>query len=323
MKTVRPTPKTIGSSRGNKSTRGRDSAHLPPNSAHDLGPIAVGSPGPPKFQSAGFCRHWESSRMSTPSSSPVSARATAIITGGSRGLGFEVARGLGAQGYHLALIAKDPQGLNQAREKLIAEFPQSTVTTFAIDFEVSTPDALDRARQQLSEVKNSVATPTALVIAHAVMSEKMSKTLRTTDAEWRRVMAINLDSTFMVVNELVPPMADARNGRVVIFSACLGRMSGPGNAGGLAPYRISKAGVNALVRNLAHETGMGARGLLVDAICPNHSRTDMGGPDALRSAEEGAETALWLLNRTFDPQSANEIEKTTGVLWEDHQIVPW
>ena len=296
---------------------------MPPNSAHDLGPIAVGSPGPSKFQSAGICRHWESSRMSTPSSSPAPTGATAIITGGSRGLGFEVARGLAAQGYHLALIAKDPQGLNQAREKLIAEFPQSAVTTFAIDFEVTTPDALDRARQQLSEVRTAVATPTALVIAHAVMSEKMSKTLRTTDAEWRRVMAINLDSTFMVVNELVPPMADARNGRVVIFSACLGRMSGPGNAGGLAPYRISKAGVNALVRNLAHETGMGARGLLVDAICPNHSRTDMGGPDALRSAEEGAETALWLLNRTFDPQSANEIEKTTGVLWEDHQIVPW
>jgi NAD(P)-dependent dehydrogenase (short-subunit alcohol dehydrogenase family) len=155
------------------------------------------------------------------------------------------------------------------------------------------------------------------------MSEKMSKTLRTTDAEWRRVLAINLDSTFMVVNELVPPMAEARAGRVVVFSACLGRMSGPGNAGGLAPYRISKAGVNALVRNLAHETGMGARGLLVDAICPNHSRTDMGGPDALRSAEEGAETALWLLDRPFNHQSENEIERTTGVLWEDHQIVPW
>jgi NAD(P)-dependent dehydrogenase (short-subunit alcohol dehydrogenase family) len=265
--------------------------------------------------------------MSNPSSSsttsPVPAGATAIITGGSRGLGFEVARGLAAQGYQLTLIAKDPQGLAQASEKLAAEFPQSTVATFAIDFEVTTPTALDRARQQLAEVRSATATPTALVIAHAVMSEKMSKTLRTTDAEWRRVLAINLDSTFMVVNELVPPMAEARAGRVVVFSACLGRMSGPGNAGGLAPYRISKAGVNALVRNLAHETGMGARGLLVDAICPNHSRTDMGGPDALRSAEEGAETALWLLNRSFTHQSENEIERTTGVLWEDHQIVPW
>ncbi len=119
--------------------------------------------------------------MSTPSSSPVpsgesgASSETAIITGGSRGLGFEVARGLAAQGYQLALIAKDPQGLDQAREKLIAEFPQSSVKTFDIDFEVTTPSAIESARQKLAEVKSSVATPTALVIAHAVMSEKMSK----------------------------------------------------------------------------------------------------------------------------------------------------
>jgi 3-oxoacyl-[acyl-carrier protein] reductase len=247
----------------------------------------------------------------------------AIITGGSRGLGFEVARGLAARGYELALIARDADRLAAASNALRTEFPNASVTTFPIDFEVTTPSAIEKARTALAEVRAQSPTPQALVIAHAVMSEKMSKTLRTTDEEWRRVLSINLDSTFIVVNELVPSMADARNGRVVIFSACLGRMSGPGNAGGLAPYRISKAGVNALVRNLAHETGMGARGLLVDAICPNHSRTDMGGADAPRSAEEGAETALWLIDRTFDAQSASLEERTTGVLWEDHEIVPW
>ncbi len=94
-------------------------------------------------------------------------------------------------------------------------------------------------------------------------------------------------------------------------------MSGPGNTGGLAPYPISKAGVNAWVRNLAHETGLGARGVLVDAICPNHSRTDMGGADAPRSAEAGAATANWLALREF---SASDV---TGVLWEDNQIVEW
>jgi NAD(P)-dependent dehydrogenase (short-subunit alcohol dehydrogenase family) len=55
-------------------------------------------------------------------------------------------------------------------------------------------------------------------------------------------MAINLDSVFCAVNTLAAPMADARKGRVIIFSACLGRMSGPGNAGGLAPYRIQQSG---------------------------------------------------------------------------------
>lgn len=155
------------------------------------------------------------------------------------------------------------------------------------------------------------------MLAHGVMSEKMSKTLKTTDVEWRRVLAINLDAVFTLVNGLAPVMVENRNGRVIIYSACLGRMSGPGNTGGLVPYRVSKAGVNALVRNLAHETGLGSRGVLVDAICPNHSRTDMGGPDAPRSAAEGAATAIWLATREF---SAGDV---TGALWEDKAVIDW
>jgi NAD(P)-dependent dehydrogenase (short-subunit alcohol dehydrogenase family) len=168
------------------------------------------------------------------------------------------------------------------------------------------------------EILTTFGTPDIVILAHGVMSEKMSKTLRTTDAEWRRVMAINLDSTFTLVNVLGRPMADARSGRIIVFSACLGRMSGPGNAGGLAPYRISKAGVNALVRNLAHETGHGSRGLLVDAICPNHTRTDMGGPEAPLSVEEGADTAIWLATRDFNPATDK-----TGFLWEERSIIEW
>jgi NAD(P)-dependent dehydrogenase (short-subunit alcohol dehydrogenase family) len=239
-----------------------------------------------------------------------SPRPLAIISGGSRGLGYEVAKALSAQGFDLALIAKDPQRLEAAASQLAST--GAHISTFACDLEQS-----HLVRQTIDSINQSLPTPNVLVLAHGVMSEKMSKTLKTNDAEWRRVMSINLDSVFQLVNGIAPAMADARNGRVIIFSACLGRMSGPGNAGGLAPYRISKAGVNALVRNLAHETGLGARGLLVDATCPNHSRTDMGGPDAPRSAEEGAATAIWLATREF------KAGDTTGVLWEDQQIVPW
>jgi 3-oxoacyl-[acyl-carrier protein] reductase len=181
----------------------------------------------------------------------------------------------------------------------------------------------EKFRQTLIDITNDAtekgfAELDVLVLAHGVMSEKMSKTLRTTDEEWRRVLSINLDAVFTAINQLAPAMAEARKGRVVVYSACLGRMSGPGTHGGLAPYRISKAGVNALVKNLSYETGLGARGFLVDAICPNHSRTDMGGPDAPRSAAEGAETAIWLATRSFDPA----VDKT-GLLWEDRQIVEW
>jgi 3-oxoacyl-[acyl-carrier protein] reductase len=235
----------------------------------------------------------------------------AIVTGGSRGLGFETAKGLIAAGFFVYIIGIDKERAKESAKALGCEFR-------AVDVAQS-----DAFRKTLIEITEEATTKgfdvlDVLVLAHGVMSEKMSKTLRTTDAEWRRVMAINLDSVFTLVNVLGGPMAEARDGRrVVIFSACLGRMSGPGNAGGLAPYRISKAGVNAFVRNLAHETGLGARGFYVDAICPNHSRTDMGGADAPRSAEEGAECAVWLATREF---SAGD---TTGVLWEDRQIVEW
>lgn len=251
-------------------------------------------------------------------------RPLAIITGGSRGLGFEVAKALTAKGFDLALVAKDSQRLEAAAAQLRdADMRQQGIVTTHISTFTCDLEDPHLVRELIDSLNQSLPTPSVLVLAHGVMSEKMSKTLKTNDAEWRRVMAINLDSVFQLVNGIAPAMADARNGRIIIFSACLGRMSGPGNAGGLAPYRISKAGVNALVRNLAHETGLGARGLLVDATCPNHSRTDMGGPDAPRSAEEGAATAVWLATREFNSGSDSDKEKLTGVLWEDEQVVPW
>jgi NAD(P)-dependent dehydrogenase (short-subunit alcohol dehydrogenase family) len=237
---------------------------------------------------------------------------TAIVTGASRGLGFENAKGLAAQGYDIVMVAKDQSRLSLAQQSLQRDFPDRHFSTYAVDLA-----DLVATRAAVTQIATEHPAADVVILAHGVMSEKMSKTLRTTDEEWRRVMAINLDSVFILVNGLVPSMAEARKGRVIIYSACLGRMSGPGNAGGLAPYRISKAGVNAMVRNLAHETGLGARGLLVDAVCPNHSRTDMGGADAPRSAEEGAACALWLATREFNPGD------TTGVLWEDNQIVEW
>ena len=234
-----------------------------------------------------------------------------IVTGGSRGLGFETAKALKALGHDIVLVAKDSARLAQAAAELLCDYR-------SVDLE-----DIDAAKKCFDEILETFGTPEILIIAHAVMSAKMSKTLKTDNAEWRRVMAINLDSVFCALNILAAPMAAARSGRVIVFSACLGRMSGPGNTGGLAPYRVSKAGVNALVRNLAHETGLGSRGFIIDALCPNHSRTDMGGPDAPLSAEDGARTAIWLATREFDVNGATDQEKLTGLLWEEMKVVPW
>jgi NAD(P)-dependent dehydrogenase (short-subunit alcohol dehydrogenase family) len=183
----------------------------------------------------------------------------ALVTGGSRGIGLAVARGLALAGATVVLVARDAQRLEQAVDRLVAEGL----------------DVTGRAR---------------------------------------RVLGTNLDGVFATVAAFVPAMVERRSGRVVNLSACLGRMSGPGTAGGLAPYRVSKAAVNALTRNLSAELQDGRRGVLVDAVCPGHCATDMGGPDAPRTAEQGADTVLWLARRDEGP---------TGRLWEDRTPVPW
>ncbi|MEO9324169.1 SDR family NAD(P)-dependent oxidoreductase [Nocardioides sp. C4-1] len=232
----------------------------------------------------------------------------ALVTGGSRGIGLAVARGLGGLGATVVLVGHTPSGAESAAAVLVEE----GIDAVGVGCDVASASETAALPGRLGPL----AAVDVLVCAAAVMSERTAKTLRTTEDEWRRVMDVDLDGVWRTMTAFVPGMVERRHGRVVALSACLGRMSGPGTAGGLAPYRIAKAGVNALVRNLAHEQGLGRRGVLVDATCPGHCRTDMGGPDAPRSAEQGAETAVWLAARPAEGAQ-------TGVLWEDRRVVPW
>ncbi len=231
---------------------------------------------------------------------------TALVTGGSRGIGLAVATGLARAGATVVLVARDALRLEKAVGDLVAE--GLDVTGRAVDL------ADLAAVRELPAELGPLGQVDVLVNAAGVMSDRAAKTLRTTDEEWRRVLGANLDGAFATTAAFVPGMVERRSGRVVNLSACLGRMSGPGTAGGLAPYRVSKAALNALTKNLAAELGDGRRGVLVDAVCPGHCRTDMGGPDAPRSAEQGADTVLWLAQRDEGP---------TGLLWEDRAVVPW
>lgn len=241
------------------------------------------------------------------------AGRVALVTGGSRGIGLEAARGIGRLGATVVLVGADHGRASSAAEMLVAE---------GIDAVGEAADVSDAAAMDaLADRLGPLASPDILVISAGVMSDKVSKTLRTSSQEWDRVMGVNLDGAFHAMRLFVPGMAERRDGRVITVSACLGRFTGPGTAGGLAPYRVSKAALNAMTKNLSAELMHGKRGVLVDAMCPNHCRTDMGGPDAPRSAAEGAETIVWLAAR--DRVDADGVPVATGVLWEDREVVPW
>jgi len=239
----------------------------------------------------------------------VLAEKVAVITGGSRGIGFASAKELGALGATVVLVGKSPENLAAAVSALLE---------IGVDADGICIDVSDSGSVHEKISKHSLAPQADILINSAgVMSEKMAKTLRTSSEEWHRVMCVNLDGTFNMISAIGPQMSGRKSGRIINVSACLGRFSGPGLAGGLAPYRISKTAVNALTKNLAAELGNGSRGVLVDAMCPNHTRTDMGGPDAPRSPEEAADTIVWLATRD------HTVDTQTGLLWEDRNVVPW
>lgn len=237
----------------------------------------------------------------------------ALVTGGSRGIGLAAARDLGHRGATAVLVGRDPQ----RAEAAAASLREEGVDAVGFGCDVGDPAQVGL----LVDALGPLAAVDVLVLSAGVMSSRMSKTLRTDADEWTQVLRTNLDGAFLPISAFVPGMVERREGRVIAVSACLGRFSGPGTSGGLAPYRVSKAALNALVKNLAAELMQGKRGVLVDAMCPNHCRTDMGGPDAPRSAEEGADTIVWLATRPAEESDGQPA--ATGLLWEDRQVVPW
>ncbi|MCZ3389159.1 MAG: SDR family NAD(P)-dependent oxidoreductase [Actinomycetia bacterium] len=232
----------------------------------------------------------------------------AIVTGGSRGIGRAAAVGLAEQGFTVAIVGQDASRVASAVEEMVGA---------GHDVIGQVCDVTDPPDVALLGAEIAAVGPVELVVNSAgVMSDRMAKTLRASPEEWRRVIDVNLFGAIHLIGQFGPAMVERRRGRVVNVSACLGRFTGPGLAGGLAPYRVSKAALNALTLNFAAETGFGRRGVLVDAMCPAHCRTDMGGPDAPRSAEQGADTIVWLATR-------DAVGAQTGRLWEDRQPIPW
>jgi NAD(P)-dependent dehydrogenase (short-subunit alcohol dehydrogenase family) len=227
-------------------------------------------------------------------------RRTALVSGANRGIGLEVSRQLGHLGHRVLLGARGAAKGEEAAAGLRAQGIDVTPVTL----DVADPRSVDRL------VAGGHAID--ILVNNAGVALDAGKTPLDLDEETlRATLETNLTGALRLAQAFMPGMVARGWGRVVNVSSGMGQLAEMG--GGSLAYRVSKAGLNVLTRVLAREGE--ARGVKVNSACPGWVRTDMGGPSATRTVEQGAETIVWLATLPDDGP--------TGGFFRDRKPIAW
>jgi NAD(P)-dependent dehydrogenase (short-subunit alcohol dehydrogenase family) len=187
----------------------------------------------------------------------VTAVRTCLVTGASRGIGAGVAARLAADGHRVALLGRDAGALEQVRASLPS--PALAVTADVTD-PAAVEDAVARVEAEWGPVEVLVSNAGTGFAAPLV---------ETTDADWARMLELNLTAPFRLVRRVLPGMTDRGWGRVVVVASVVAKR---GEAQ-VAAYTAAKHGVLGLVRAAAAEVAR--TGVTVNAVCPGYVDTPM------------------------------------------------
>ena len=208
----------------------------------------------------------------------MAAVKSALVTGANRGIGLEVCRQLADLGLQVILTARDRGTADAAARSLAA--PARYIVAAMLDV---TSAASIRA------LAREVRAVDVLVNNAAILVGENSGVLEMDLDDVRATFETNVFGLIAVSQAFVPDMIERRYGRVVNVSSGAGQLS---TMGTYAPaYSMSKTAVNAFTRQLA--AAARGTGVLVNSVDPGWVRSDMGGPSAPRSIEQGADTIVW------------------------------
>ena len=189
----------------------------------------------------------------------------ALITGGGSGIGLAGARYLLRDGATVTLVGRDEKRLETGAASLAADTPKGAeVRTVSAD--TSDEDDVQRAVAVAAEGTG---------LHWAVLSAgtgTMAPVVATPLSEWERVLATNLTGAFLAMKHAASAIAASGGGAIVAISSIAGPLTHPY----MAPYCVSKAGLETLVRNAADE--LGRAGVRVNAIRPGLVRTELADP---------------------------------------------
>ncbi|KAF3886013.1 MULTISPECIES: SDR family NAD(P)-dependent oxidoreductase [Nostocales] len=210
------------------------------------------------------------------------AKKYALVTGGNKGIGFAICKGLLNAGFEVILAARSLSKARDAAEKLSSPSNVRPVVLEVTD-DSSIHDAVRELSQQINHldvlVNNAAIYPDEGVNILNISRELLDVALNT-----------NTLGPISIVQAFLPLLEKASSARIINVS------SGYGEIGGLSAqvpsYCLSKLALNGATIMLAE--ALRPKRIAVYAMCPGWVRTDMGGASAPRSPEEGADTALWL-----------------------------
>lgn len=233
----------------------------------------------------------------------MNTKRTAIVTGGNRGIGYDICRQLGEQGYSVLMGSRD--AANGAEAAAALRDGGADVTALTLD--VSQRGSIERAVASAWERFGRIDV---LVNNAGIFLDRYSG-LDVAQETVRQTLEVNVMGPLYLMQAVIPYMRQGGYGRIVNVSSKMGQLSGMGS-GSLA-YRTSKSALNAMTAILAAEVR--DSNILINAASPGWVRSDMGGPSASRTLAEGADTPVWLATLPDDGP--------TGGFFHDRQQVAW
>lgn len=229
----------------------------------------------------------------------------ALVTGGNRGIGLEICRGLAELGSLVAMGSRDAEAGGAAVAELDGKI-QGRVTVVQLDVSDATSIA-----DAVKSVQGLGSIGTLVNNAGVYLDEGVPGLTVPIDVV-QQTLDTNLIGALRLAQLVIPGMREGGFGRVVNVSSGYGACEGQDGAGVLA-YKVSKLALNAMTRVLAAE--LRGSGVLINAVDPGWVRTRMGGRSASRSPRQGADTAIYLA--TLPPNGP------TGGFFRDRRQIHW
>ena len=226
----------------------------------------------------------------------------ALITGAIKGIGFAAAHELARQGFHVLVAARDTERGEAAAQKIKADgFDADFLTLDATD-----PDSIQAAAREIGEEFGGLDV---LINNAAINLDEGRSILDISADEFRQTFETNVWGPLQVLQAFWPLLQKSESPRVINVSSGLGRLFDMEHD--MPAYSTSKTALNALTRQFA---GLGEGKVSVNSINPGWVQTDMGGPNAHRTPEQGAAIIVKL---------ATMEEPPTGQFLQDSGEIGW